>query len=520
MKNPPCSSLPLNISSYSSKSKVKMCDIQRLNKLKRQALIQAERIRNENPLSYFDFNHVTGSGFTYSDLVERLDRISSCASVIELKETWLKSETDNTMEQAFAVAAANYCKQPAICPICADRSQARRQIRFADPIREQARLTAETKRRIKNGEFVDNAKSNRYAYLITYTITDGEDLGERLDHLKESKRMFRLMGQRRRRGRSHGESGKIAAAISTIEIKRGKNSNQWHVHAHELAFTDKPLNYVVYDEEKRRTLCEKYGKNVPSELLKGAALNTVDFRGKQVPVSKASIEWLGATGGDSLGIRIDPIRHVPEHVPEKKKRRYRLMSFEESVLRQAREVLKYVTKPLDNSPRDAIEIIDKTYNRRLVATYGDFRGVGGSDYDDPPADDEQSYVLVWDKNQYGDPQPGKLREALEEQEAHKARSQCGILTGEYRRRRRILVSARSKYGASLAAALDDAKRSYRSQIRGVWSLYRQAVDAINAAKRYVPGGCDKYSGVSPALSLAGSWIPGTDRRALYAAAFS
>lgn len=512
-----------------------MSDIRRLRSLKRMSVAFSERVRNEDPLRFFEKNTVTQSGLTYSDLQERLDKIEECASILELKQQWT-TEPDGTLEQSFSVSAANYCKQHAICPVCADRLQARRRARFDKSIRSQAKLVEATNERVIDGNYLPNDKENRFAYIVTYTVTDTEDLAGRLEHLKNAKRAFRRMGQKRKKienslewTRSTGEAGKITAAISTIEIKRGKNSDLWHVHSHDLVFTDQPIDYEVYDRTARNNLRKQYGNNIPKDKLSEIALHPVEFRGEVVPSSKISREWLAATNGDSIGIRIDRLEHVPrdktifengilkkKRIPENKRMQLRKMSFEDSLSYQSKEVLKYMSKPGENSPGDSLEIISSTYNKRMVATYGQFRGVAGDDYSDPADPGEDTYVMTWDaaRAKYGDPQLGKLRDLVDAEAEHNTRSRCGKITGTYRRQRKELMEAAAVHGTDLSVLMDAAKSNYRSHIGSVWALYRSTVDTAN---RQAAGGCDKYSAV---LTPAGSWFPATDYRDMIHAAFS
>lgn len=488
-----------------------MSTIERINRLKQQAFRLSERVRGFNPLGPVGYDHVSRSGLTFSDLDERLNKISGCASVVELRDEW--ENGGDGLEQKLSVSAANYCKQHVVCPICADRSQSRRRARFDSPIKSQAKMVHEKK---------------RFAYMLTFTVTDGPDLSERLMHLKNAVRNFRRMGQRRKRGRSCGEAGKIRAAISTVEIKRGESSGLWHVHAHSLAFSDSPIDYEVYDREKRRGLSKKYGANIPKEVLDSIAKKRIRFHGELVPVSKISEEWLRSTG-DSIGIHVDRLVHVPEFktvlknghfvrskIPSKKRRILSRMSFEESIAYQSRECLKYFTKTNENSPGDIVTIVEDTYNKRLVATYGEFRAIGGDDYNDPADPDGETWVLKWDPEAeaYSNPVPGRLRDTLEEEEAHKARSLCGRLTGQYRRVRRYLVGRRDMYRSDLAGALDGIKQRYRESIREVWAIYRQAVES---AKRTENAMCDKYS---PLFAAAGIYLPGSDSRDVYASVFT
>lgn len=483
-----------------------MCDIRRLNKLKKTSKRFTTALDAINQADLFRREYVSHSGLTFSDLSEKLDTVKSCSSIIELKEDFI--QTGDTFDQILKVSAANFCKQSAICPICADRLQARRQARFTGSIKDQARQVGEGK---------------RYAYIVTQTVTDGDDLGERLESLKVARKNFRKMGQRRfnkktgKWRRSGGECGKYAAAISTIEIKRGDGSGKWHVHCHELVFTDEPLDFTVYDQAERNRLKGQYGRHIPKSKLAEIARERVEFRGELVPASKVSKEWLKATAGESMGISVEPLQHVPKKANGKRKRKLKKMSFEESIAYQAKEVLKYPCKLPDNHPEDAFEIITDTFNKRMVATSGDFRGVPGDDFTDPAKEDQGTFVLIWNdqEGKYGEPQPGKLRDFIEESElATSTRSKAGKALGRYRRQRKELVAARSLYGDDLYNMLDTAKKLFRSQINAIWAVYRQAV---NTEKRMDSGGCDKYS---PTLALAGAWIPGSDRRDVYAAAFA
>lgn len=507
-----------------------MANLKRLRVLKQQSVDISKRIDSENPLRHYAQKRVSDSGLTYSDIQERLQKVRDCSSIVELKESW--KDGPDGIEQILAVSAANFCKQHTICPVCADRSQSRRRARFNDSIKKQARLVQETAERIRRNEYDErDIENNRFGYMVTYTINDGERLSERLEHLKQSKRSFRRMGQRRKNGycRSDGEAGKIAAAISTVEVKRGQNSRLWHAHIHELVFTDYPLDYEVYDSGKKKDLVRQYGnKWIPKEKLENIAKNRVLFRGELVAASKISEEWLESTGGDSMSIFVDRLQHVPRDkrilkdgkfvkikISGEKKRRLASMTFEDSIAYQAKEILKYFVKTSENTPIDAITILEDTYNKRMSATYGQFRGVSGDDYKDPANKDQNVFVMQWDTNSldYGDIQPGRIRDFMQQEEEHKARSACGKITGQYRRQRRALIE-KSGVGDDLSHLLDDAKIQYRSAVRGVWRLYQQAVETLRRAEKPP---CDKYSVV--ALSN-GFYSPGSDRRLIYQSIFT
>jgi len=475
-----------------------LCDIRRINKLKLQSQKLITRVRDYNPVGFFQKSYVSRTGLTCTDLSEKIDKISQCASILELRENF--EQTPSGLEQVLSVAAANFCKNPTVCCVCADRMQARRRARFNDSIKHQARQVMD---------------GNRYGYFFTYTIKDSENLGDAIDHLKTAKRSFRRMGQKRGSKRSGGEAAKITAAISTIEIKRGKNSGLWHAHSHDLVFTDQKIDYQVYDQSKKNELKSKYGKNIPREKLREIAIYQANLNSIEVAASKLSMEWLQATGGQSIGIDVVPLKHVPDSAKGAKKRKFERMSFEDSIAYQAREILKYPAKIPYNQPADVLTLIQDTYNKRMTATYGEFRGIPGDEYNDDEAKERGSFVMRWDpeQNRYADPQPGKMRD-IEEEEAHATRVTVGQLLGQYRRQRKSLISIRDRLGNSLFQALDNAKWNFRSKINAHWSLYRQRV---SYSKRTISEGCDKYS---PVLALTGMWIPNSTSRDIYSAAFS
>lgn len=491
-----------------------MCDIKKLRRLKKRQEKLVNRILEKNPLSVLPPEYVSDTGLTYSDISEKIEKLQNCASIIELRDSFVQS--GDSFEQVMKVAAANYCKQHVVCPVCADRLQVRRRARFNDAIKSQVAM-------VEAGE--------RFAYMITYTVKDGESLSERMHHLKEAKKNFRKMGQRRGTDkRSRGEAAKMKAAISTMEIKRGKNSNLWHVHYHDLVFTNAPIDYMVYDQDKKRKLDQKYGGRVPADKLRSAALQTVMFNGEQVPASKVSIEWLKASYGDSMSISVDRIRHIPKSATGKKKRMFRKMSFMESVLYQAKECLKYPGKVDLNKVSDSLILLNETYNKRMTATYGEFRGIKGDDYNDDP-DESESFVMVWKSGNYGKAIPGRVRDLASDDETE-TRSKVGKMLGEYRRKRRYYIDANRNntaiplytidgvrkmgyIGSELSEMLDDLKEQFRRKVNAVWSHYKNhknSAEALENAK------CDNYNGVL--YHMSGLFIPGSTRSDYYQAAFS
>lgn len=463
-----------------------MIEIKKLQALKKQANTLLSQVDINNPVSSIAQNYVSRTGLTRSDITDKIDKIKSCCSVVELSATY--TEVDHVVEQVMSVVNGNFCKQHAVCPVCADRSQNRRRARYNEPIKEQASLVKEGK---------------RYAYILTFTIKDGVSLAERLSNLKQSKLEWRKMGQKRKKGFSNGEAKKIKAGLSTIEIKRGSDSGLWHVHAHELIFTDSPLDYQVYDQQIKKELQKKFGSKIPKEVLKAAAIETATFNGEEVAVSKISKEWLKATGGESISIDVEPLQHIPKNASYKKQRKCASMSFEQSIAYQAKEVLKYMSKPSENTPEDMLEIITDTYNKRMVATYGEFRGVPGNDYEIENKPDSENYVIVWDKDtqDYKKPIPGRMQDF--QQEETDTRKRVAQMLGQYRRERRNIISS-NEDTSSMAERLDQLKSTFKEAVSKVWQFYRNKVRRDRDSKE-----CDNY--YNPIVSLQGLYIEATSQ---------
>ena len=112
--------------------------------------------------------------------------------------------------------AAKFCNKHLLCPLCAIRRGAKQVKAYLDRL---------------HVVLADN--TDLKLSLLTLTVKDGEDLGERFRHLTNS---FRSMQQARRsylRGKGpHVELAKVEGAVGSYEFKRGKNSGQWHPHVH------------------------------------------------------------------------------------------------------------------------------------------------------------------------------------------------------------------------------------------------------------------------------------------------
>lgn len=368
-------------------------------------------------------------GLTRTDVREKLEKMFSCADRVD----GVACAPNPDGSPVVDILRANWCKCTSVCAICSARLQGRRRMVYGDPIKNAIR------------QF-------RYRYLVTFTVKDGSNLGDRLDAVRSAFRSWYRMGQRRRRGRSGGEAAKVEAAIAGVELKKTA-AGLWHVHIHALVFTNERLNYQIYDREKKRAAIRAAGGRLTPEQLRECVSDWVEVGGEKIPVSKLSREWISASRGESCNIDCRPI--VGGWVEAE---------------RQALEVLKYSSKlaavnadgdPVSPGP-DLVDLVSMTYGRRLFMSLRGFRGLmkrGETEYDQPGRSD---YTIVWD---YEGKQYAGGRLSMVPLSRRETLSVVGRVVGQWRRERRTMLDAG---GAGLAARLDSLKSWYRDIIKNVW----------------------------------------------------
>ena len=166
-------------------------------------------------------------------------------------------------------------------------------------------------------------------YMVTLTVKDGSDLLERFNHLHSGVRAY---NKQRHLKHYSSENKKASSAVWSYEVKRGKGSGLWHPHVHAI------------------WLCEEK----PDQ-------------------DKLSKEWLKMTG-DSF---IVDVRPIDLHDP--------ITGF--------LEVFKYAVKFNDQPPKDTWHCYEKLSGRRLIGSFGGFRGVKlPEDLTDELDEDEAPYV--------------------------------------------------------------------------------------------------------------------------------
>lgn len=154
------------------------------------------------------------------------------------------------------------------------------------------------------------------AYLVTLTVKNGPDLYERFSHIQNSVKEYHVQRRNAFKGlRQSVEANKALGAVWSYEFKRGKGSDLWHPHLHAV--------WLGYEDPN------------PVEL---------------------SREWLAITG-DSFIVDVRPFED------------------QNDIVGGFLEVFKYAVKFSDLPLADNWHGFEVLSNKRLVSSFGLFRGV-------------------------------------------------------------------------------------------------------------------------------------------------
>jgi Replication protein len=222
----------------------------------------------------------------------RFGRVSECGS-------WLKFR-DYYTGPGIKLHSANFCKNTLVCSLCAIRRASRNLAAY-----------------LERFQVVQANRPTLKPYLVTLTVRNGSDLGERLAHLSKS---LRLLHHRRMEKKSKSLMRDIAGGVFSIEVTN--TGNEWHPHVHAI------------------WLAAEY----PNQHALRA-------------------EWEQITGDSFMcDVReISPLEDAPADIDPHAK--------------GFAEVFKYAMKPSELGPALMIEAYPELKGKRLLGSFGDFRGV-------------------------------------------------------------------------------------------------------------------------------------------------
>jgi len=134
-----------------------------------------------------------------------------CLLKLEGCGNWLKFRSYFTVGKV-RLSAASFCKEHLICPLCA--------------IRRGGKALQRYKERF---ELITAMRPDLKPYLVSLTVKNGPDLGERHEHLSSS--WAQLMA-RRRKPRTLSTLREVSGGVGSVEFTN--IGNGWHPHIHVL----------------------------------------------------------------------------------------------------------------------------------------------------------------------------------------------------------------------------------------------------------------------------------------------
>lgn len=238
--------------------------------------------------------------FLPSPFIRKLEsirpRLAQCGDYLSFKHYYTAGKVRLT--------AANFCMVHLLCPLCAIR-----------------RGSKSLEAYIRRFEIIKTEKPSLKLSMLTLTVKNGDDLGERFAHLKKSLKKFMEWRRKTLDGKAgyHSEFAKIAGLVGSIEITKDGaldgSASGWHPHAHIMVLHEERFDYIS---------------------LKG--------------------EWLKITG-DSHVLNVTPAKHPNDPAQD------------------FLEVFKYALKFSDLTPAQNLEAFQVMNGKNLLFSAGLFRGV-------------------------------------------------------------------------------------------------------------------------------------------------
>ena len=230
-------------------------------RLQRYSFARERALINLSEIERFTKEHVTNTNVICSPVtneqitcsqfepfIRKLEkirpRIAQCGDYLSFKDYYTVGKVRLT--------AANFCMVHLLCPLCAIR-------------RGSKTLEAYVQR----FEIIKSENPSFKLSMLTLTIKNGDDLGERFNHLKKSvstvleHRRKALKGQRGYRT----EFAKIAGLVGSIEITKDGGKGEvketgWHPHAHIMVLHEARFDYKELQAEWLKITGDSHVLNV------------------------------------------------------------------------------------------------------------------------------------------------------------------------------------------------------------------------------------------------------------------
>lgn len=197
--------------------------------------------------------------------------------------------------------AAHLCQQHLCCPLCAIRRSAKQVAAY-----------------VARFEAIMAECPNLRPVFITYTVKNGDDLGERMAHLRNG---LRLLTRQRSQGRRRAGAGDctwrhLAGAVGALEATWSSRTG-WHPHMHMVGLCDGWMDHAEMVSEWRRITGDSFVLDIrrldPAKPVSDAFLETFKYAVKFGGLPPAKVwEAADALRGQRLLFSLGAFRGIPE----------------------------------------------------------------------------------------------------------------------------------------------------------------------------------------------------------------
>lgn len=163
--------------------------------------------------------------------VKMSNKLANCANYLVFRHYFRIDEV--------RLHAAQFCKKHLLCPMCA--------------IRRGAKML---KAYLEKYQLVIAERPSLIPYLVTLTVKNGDDLAERMNHLRSS--MRKMSGSRRNalKGQVFVEFAKSSGGFHSVEVTN--RGNGWHPHVHMIWLCSEKPNQSLLSKEWQAITGDSY----------------------------------------------------------------------------------------------------------------------------------------------------------------------------------------------------------------------------------------------------------------------
>ena len=154
--------------------------------------------------------------------VKLYNKILNCANYLVFRNYYTIDEV--------RLHAAQFCKKHLVCPMCA--------------IRRGAKML---KAYLAKYEQVSEGFPDLRPYLVTLTVKNGDDLSDRMQHLRASMRKMTEARRNALKGQLSIEFAKSSGGFHSVEVTN--RGNGWHPHVHMIWLCNDKPNQVLLSKE-------------------------------------------------------------------------------------------------------------------------------------------------------------------------------------------------------------------------------------------------------------------------------